>query len=306
MSSFGIMYHHFCDERHPKGQGAISREELRKMLEFLGPERILPAEDWLERAIAGALGENDLCITFDDALLCQYDVAVPVLREFQLTAFWFVYSGVFEGRKEMLELYRHFRTTRFESIDEFYESFIRYLEQREPAVRKTLESFDPDTYLEAFPFYSRNDRVFRYLRDEVLRPDRYHEVMQGMMKECDYAIDEASQSLWMHDDHLLELAGGGHVVGLHSYSHPTRLAELSEPQQRSEYERNRDHLVRVLGAAPRVMSHPCNSYGKDTLSLLRDMGIECGFRANMAHIPDRSELEYQREDHANLMKEMEA
>jgi hypothetical protein len=48
------------------------------------------------------------------------------------------------------------------------------------------------------------------------------------------------------------------------------------------------------------MSHPCNSYNATTLSVLRELGITVGFRANMA-AGKISELEYPREDHANLV-----
>src|SRR6266550_8962669 len=93
MRPHGIMFHHFWDERgkHPRGQGAISGDELRAMIQFLGRDRILPAREWMEKAAAGTLREGDLCLTFDDNLRCQWDVARPVLRELGTTAFWFVY-----------------------------------------------------------------------------------------------------------------------------------------------------------------------------------------------------------------------
>ena len=53
------------------------------------------------------------------------------------------------------------------------------------------------------------------------------------------------------------------------------------------------------------MSHPCNSYNAATLSLLRELGITLGFRANMAKL-GLSELEYPREDHANLVRALAA
>ena len=63
------------------------------MLRFVGLRNILPADEWMARATSDRLDENDLCLTFDDALRCQYDVALPVLEKYGLTAFWFVYSG---------------------------------------------------------------------------------------------------------------------------------------------------------------------------------------------------------------------
>jgi hypothetical protein len=52
------------------------------------------------------------------------------------------------------------------------------------------------------------------------------------------------------------------------------------------------------------MSHPCNSYAIETIAILEKLGIRLGFRANMAAGPNRSGMEYPREDHANLLRMM--
>jgi peptidoglycan/xylan/chitin deacetylase (PgdA/CDA1 family) len=167
-----------------------------------------------------------------------------------------------------------------------------------------MEHFDPDTYMAAFPFYTRNDRIFRYLRDSVLGEARYDAVMQEMMRDSNFDAAGLSERLWMNDAHLKTLRDAGHIVGLHSYSHPTCLSDKNAAAQASEYQRNFDHLTRVLGEAPTSMSHPCNSYNADTIAILLRLGIRIGFRANMERIADCFPFEFPREDHANLMKAM--
>lgn len=303
MSAYGIMFHHFHDDQHPLGQGAISAQDLVEVINHVGREHILPAEEWMRRAGAGALQETDICLTFDDALRCQYDVALPVLRDFGLTAFWFVYSSVFEGNVEPLEVYRYFRTTHFESVDDFYQHFFQAVKDRFPEdYAAGMVGFEPDAYLAGFPFYTRNDRIFRYLRDRVVGPERYHAVMEALMTSFGFDIPAIVPKLWMTDDNLRILKGEGHVIGLHSYSHPTQLCALSPEGQREEYRKNYEHLERVLGKAPVCMSHPCNSYGPETLNLLADFSVTLGFRANMQHVADHSPFEFPREDHANIMK----
>ena len=82
----GIMFHHFCGGVHPQGQGAITAEELADLIEFVGPRRILPAEVWLVRCAGGTLRDGDVCLTLDDNLRCQYDIALPVLQAGDLVA----------------------------------------------------------------------------------------------------------------------------------------------------------------------------------------------------------------------------
>jgi peptidoglycan/xylan/chitin deacetylase (PgdA/CDA1 family) len=307
MSAYGVMFHHFHDDQHPQVQGSISARQLAELIEHVGRDDILPAQDWMRRAVQGALSDNDICLTLDDALRCQYDVALPVLRDLGLTAFWFVYSSVFEGTIESLEVYRYFRTTQFPSIDDFYEQFFVAVSAALPnEYASALDGFDPDAYLPGFPFYTRNDRTFRYLRDDVLEPARYDAVMTSMIKSSGFDGAGIAGKLWMTDGHLRTLHAEGHVIGLHSYSHPTHLSALSPESQKEEYRKNFNHLQRVLGRAPTSMAHPCNSYGPETLRILQELGIGLGFRANMEILTAGSPFEFPREDHAKIIKDMQS
>ena len=77
----------------------------------------------LQKFEENKLGEGDICLSFDDGLLCQFDVAAPILRSRNIKAFFFVYSSVFAANPDMLEIFRYFRTSCFENIDDFYELF---------------------------------------------------------------------------------------------------------------------------------------------------------------------------------------
>jgi len=307
MTAHGIMFHHFHGQGHPKGQGAISADDLARLLDHVGLADILPAEEWLHRAEEGTLGDSDVCLTFDDSLLCQYDIAYPVLKQLGLTAFWFVYSSVFEGNAEPLEIHRYFRTTSFSSIDEFYEQFHLAVNARFPEIlTRAMEGFVPESYLPMFPIYTRNDRIFRYLRDDVLGKEGFNALMQAMMDEKNVDTREIAKRLWMTDDQLRRLAQEGHVIGLHSHTHPTRMASLPAAEQEHEYRNNHSHVQRVVGVSPVAMSHPCNSYGPETLEILRGLGVRLGFRATMAEGPPPSPLEFPRKDHSNIMRELSA
>ena len=72
MAAYSIMFHHFHDAHLPKGQGAISAEELTELIKYVGRDRIIPAKEWMRRAQTGSLSDIDICLTFDDALRCQY------------------------------------------------------------------------------------------------------------------------------------------------------------------------------------------------------------------------------------------
>jgi peptidoglycan/xylan/chitin deacetylase (PgdA/CDA1 family) len=301
------MLHHFWDDIHPKGQGAITSREFVQIINFVGRQHILNADEWMRRVETNSLLATDVCLTFDDALLCQYDIAFPVLQELGITAFWFIYSGVFEGNLEPLEIYRYFRTTAFNTIDDFYEYFQKYVaEFHSVEYNKAMSSFDANNYLAAFPFYTPGDRLFRYLRDDVLGAARYHKLMNEIMNSKGFNIYELPELLWMNDKHLQNLHAAGHVIGLHSYSHPTRMADLGVQEQENEYRKNFNHIKSAVNESPVCVAHPCNSYSPDTLGVLKKLGLKFGFRSTMKRpdVPVSPQFEFAREDHANIIKEI--
>ena len=302
----GIMFHHFHDDhKHIVGQGSISAETFDRMLDFYSKEyHLINADEFLYKSQINTLKEDDVCITFDDGLLCQYDIAYPVLESRNLKAFFFVYTSPLDNVLEKIEIYRHFRFSCFKSIDEFYNAFFEILDIGNNV--DLLKDYDENNFLKDFPFYTANDKKFRYLRDYVLGEKKYYEIMDKMIEKSDYDIDENSKLLWLNKDNILDLYKHNHIVGLHSYSHPTSMVIKSKQEQEYEYATNKKELEDIINDKVISVSYPCNSYNDDTLEFMCNNGIQIGFRANMADLDKKiAYLEYPREDHANILRQME-
>lgn len=301
----GIMFHHFMNHIHPWSQGAINADTLKDIIEFVGRKNILSSEEWQERSRRGSLEKHHLCFTFDDSLLCQYDIAWPVMRELGITGFFFIYSSVFEGAHSNLEIYRYFRSKAFDSIDAFYDIYFAVMDEAFPGLyAEKMRHVDIDGYLIDYPFFSRGDRAFRYVRDHVLTPAQYEQLMDGLITRYGFDKNEIISKLWMTNAQIKELAAEGNAIGLHSYSHPIPISRLPAEAQAEEYRKNYEHIRLATGIAPSSMSHPANSYGRETLGILRGMGIRLGFRADMANVAHPSEFEWPRQDHTNLVNMM--
>ena len=303
-----IMFHHFHDEKHPVGQGSLSVNDFEDMLDWLQAKyQILNADEYLFHLENSSLKKNQICLSFDDALLCQSDIAAPILGKRKITAFFFVYSSPFCGDPDPLEVYRYFRTTNFSNIDEFYKAFFLMVRQSNELVYEEASlKYDSNSYLSAFPFYTLNDKWFRFLRDQVLGRDSYRMVMDQLMSQHKFDVSLASKKLWMSEANVRDLANSGHIIGLHSYSHPTTIHQLDLDAQHAEYEKNFDHLTLLLGESPIAMSHPCGNYNYSTLEILKKFGIKIGFRSNNSVTDIVSNLEVPRNDHANIFKEMKS
>jgi peptidoglycan/xylan/chitin deacetylase (PgdA/CDA1 family) len=302
------MFHRFRAEgAPPPGQGAVSGPEFETILRDVGLDRILSPQEWLARVRAGTLSDDHRCITFDDGLLSQYEVALPVLRRCGLTSFWFVFSTVLAGSADRNEIASYLASAVFPTFDEFAARF----EQCASFARERLNSPAFAEYAEHFrarwPLYSDVDIRFRYIRNTLLSRDEFSAIIDRMVEEAGLTVQEIASRLWMTSDHVKSLHDAGHVIGLHSHTHPFTLASLTRSQQEDEYRTNFEFLRAVTGRAPESMSHPLNSYTDETLDILRHMNIACGFRSNMS-VPDGqtrinpTSLEFSRVDSAELLK----
>ena len=304
------MFHHLHDGgRHLRGQGSISAEEFRQIIQYIGPERIITPYEWLGRLSSHQLKNEDICLTFDDSLLCQFEVALPVMEEYGIQAFWFIYSSVFEGFRSKFEMYRRFRCSYFDEINEFYELFFEKVD-KSPFSDKALTLINErslNKVISAAPFYSTEDAKFRIIRDQVLTPRSFEGFMDQIIQDYGIEEEDLGRHMWMTNENLLELRHLGHVIGLHSYSHPMVMATLPYQDQWNEYRRNLHHIQKVCESEVLSMAHPADSYNHETLEILRKLGIICGFRANNCFTPQSSDyesnnLELNREDHANILQ----
>ena len=118
----------------------------------------------------------------------------------------------------------------------------------------------------------------------------------------------------MSEFHLNKLNELGHLIGLHSHSHPFLLEDLPYNEQKKEYENNISILSEILNVDKnniKYMSHPNGSYNDDTLKILQELKIELGFKQIMTIEPEKgmrkinnSSLEIARQDHAKIIKMM--
>ena len=120
----GIMFHHFHDNGiHTKGQGSLSKDDFYKMIKFIGKKNILNADIFYEKFKDNKLKKNEVCLTFDDSIKCQIDIALPVLEDLNIKGYFFIYTSMFEGKPDNLEVFRYFRMNFFDDVDKFYKSF---------------------------------------------------------------------------------------------------------------------------------------------------------------------------------------
>ena len=165
-----------------------------------------------------------------------------------------------------------------------------------------------------FPLYSISDIKFRLVRDNYLTKSQYEETMFLMFKEKKFHHNDFAKKLFFQKSDLQTLDNLGHLIGLHSHNHPTLLEKLSYNEQKIEYENCLSSISDILNKPKneiKSMSHPCGSYNQHTLEILKEVGIELGFKQIMTIETEKgmnkinnSFLEIARQDHADILKRM--
>ena len=305
------MFHHFHDGGiHLKTQGSISKDDFYKIIKFIGKKNILNAEDFFFRFKEKRLKKNNVCLTFDDGIKCQMDVALPVLEDLNIKGFFFLYSSLFTGKPDLLEVYRYFRVNYFKNLDDFYDKFFNILNINLNEFFN-LSAKDVKNMLVRFPFYSINDVKFRLVRNKLLSKAKYDNTMKLMFNEKKFIPNKHYKNLFFEKKDLVKLHSLGHSVGLHSHNHPIAIEKLSYAQQKNEYQKNLKIFLDILKIKKndiKFMSHPCGSYNNDSLKILKDLGIELGFKQIMEIEIEKkmkkinnSSLEIARQDHAQIL-----
>jgi len=310
----GIMLHHFHDDKmHTRGQGSISKDDFYKLIKFIGRENILDADIFFEKFKKNKLKENEVCLTFDDGIKSQIDVALPVLEDLKIKSFFFVYTSLFNGKPDNLEIFRYFRMNYFKDINNFYINFYKVLNKNLNDFFNQNQTKIKNTKIK-FPFYSIEDIKFRLVRDVFLNKTAYEKIMFLLINEKKFEPEKFYSNLFFNSEDLKNLNKLGHLVGLHSHNHPTQLETMSYKKQKQEYKKNISIISKIINKPPneiKWMSHPCGSYNNNTLQILKEIGIELGFKQIMTIETEKgmktinnSFLEIARQDHVKILKMM--
>jgi len=305
----GLMFHRFCRLKSQKsGISTLNKSNFEKIINFVGRDRILNPNEWIQKIKNRKLENHHLCITFDDGLKSQIDVALPILNKFKIKAFWFLHSRIFFNNYDKNEIFSILILKKFKKLENFANKFINFckLNSNFFKTKGFNDYFKKESKL--YKFYSNSEHKYRYLRNVCFSKRKFEFLMENFCITYNLNINKFSKNIWMNKKNIINLSKSGHMIGMHSFSHPFKMSNLSKPEQEIEYKKNYSCIKSISKKKIVSMSHPLNSYNRTTLKILRKMGIICGFRANF-QIDDikkinPSYLELAREDSANLLQEI--
>lgn len=299
---FGAMFHHFKYGAEERSPGAISGDQFHGIVNYLSRETsIVGPSEFRSRLTGNSQNQSGVVLTFDDGLASHYHLVRPILTNLGIQGIFAIYSSVFSSDPDPLELFGAFRNQEFESFTDFWSEFLEEFSNYDAGLVNRLSEFDETQFLSEFPFYTSEEKKFRYARDVLLRREEYEAIMWSLIRahrEFDYK--KVVSQLWMSEKQVREIWEDGHEIALHSHTHPTRMDTLTKPEQEAEYFENFQWLSRIA-TRPSAVAHPCGRYDEITLDVLQSLGVDLGFKSTFDSLPIRSQLEVPRIDHTELL-----
>lgn len=307
----GIMFHNFHDsKKHLKVPGSITKHDLEKIINKVGKKNILNADTFYQFLKNKQLRKNHTCFTFDDGIKSQVDIALPILEKYKIKAFFFIYTSIFSDKPDFLEVYRYFRANFFKNQKCFYDLFYKVSEIEKRQIKKNFKKLITSKK-KLFPFYSIDDIIFRIARDELLTKKKYSSIMKKIFLLKKFNPKKILKNIFINKKDVSKLIKKGHIIGLHSHSHPTIMGKKNYTFQFREYYSCKKILEENFKQKIFCMSHPNGSYNKITLNILKKLNINLGFKQTLTveksmgmNKINNTDLEIARIDHSNLIKNL--
>lgn len=306
-----MMYHFIHREDDDpifRGLHGIDVDEFAEQLTFLSEHaKPLSHRELLERVDAQQdFTEPCFTLTFDDGFRQHYSNALPVLKRFGLEgSFYIPTKPLHEQSLHILEKQRLCQYNLFDDYRDFLEAFYESLRavlasDKHALAAPTQKNIQARAnYLAQHPFYSNEERFYRYLRDEILNQDEFNRVIHALFAQH-YDESEAVNQYCLGNRELAELISAGMHIGGHSHSHP-HLDKLDNEAGFEEISTGLKLLEEQTRQKIQSFSYPFGSYNNENVRQLQKCGIRYAYTTgNRTCVSPASPWELTRIDAANF------
>ena len=217
---------------------------------------VVPLAQAIELLKSGELPARTACVTFDDGYADNFLHALPVLKQWQIPATFFVASGFLNGgmmwNDVVLESIRHLEDDQLDlqtvGLDQYH---LGNLQQRQQLAAQLLPTI------------------------KYMLPGQRNEVTQHL---AELAKHQLPDDLMMTTDQLKQLHASGMEIGGHTVSHPI-LSSLTTQQVEQEISDGAEQLSALLdGANIRYFAYPNGKpeqdFTNEHANIVKQLGFE--------------------------------
>ena len=250
-----LIFHRVVPSRDDMRPGEPTAAEfdwqMRLLREHFHP---LSLEEATTRLADGSLPNRAVCVTFDDGYADNEQVALPILKRYDIPATVFVSTGYLNGGRmwndTVIEALRNWRSDEAR-LDEL--GLARYALGSFSARREAAEDV--------------------LTRIKHLDPVERQRIVDAIAERSGGLPDD----LMMNDEQVRNLARGGVTIGAHTVTHPI-LASVAPEAARQEISASKAHLEGLLQREVAAFAYPNGLPERDYGDAHRAIVEESGFR----------------------------
>lgn len=254
-----LIYHRVLPEPDPLRPWEIDAESFKQHLEWIsGVFNVLPLQEAVKALQANKLPMRSLCITFDDGYLDNAEIALSLLKKYQMVATFFCTSAFIEGgmmwNDQVIEAVRSWPSENISvsrlSLDNLP---LNTLEDRAKSAEKILNKLK---------YFEKTERA---------------NIAQTLFEQSGAIPGQQMMSA----KEILHIHNQGMEIGGHTHNHPI-LSNLNSDDARYEIEHNKKTLEAILNQKISSFAYPNGKPGKDFLPEHSQMVSDSGYKTALS------------------------
>ena len=193
-------------------------------------------------------------VTFDDGYIDNYELAYPILQQFEIPGVFFIPTMILDGGAP------------------FWWDVVAWLVRNS---RNNLICYDPEMGKQVNLNQQSREDVIREILQNIKTKTTcdYQGYLKHLASECSMSLEtlvrEPNAPLFMSERMIVEMHRNGMVFGSHGHTHRI-LSHLSLDEQEQELAQSKQKLATVLRESPLLLSYPVGSkraFSQDTMRL---------------------------------------
>lgn len=279
-----VMYHYVRDlpqTRFPQIKGMLL-DDFRQQVTDLSEHFEMPSFEACTDYLRGSYKpKRDLCLlTFDDGLKEHYREVTPILAEHKVPGVFHAITACSGGDTVVPVHMNHFLMA---GID--FDTYHKGLMEQIGINNNVLDTISIDDARRTYPWDTADVAVFKYFFNFVVDPAIRDTAVRHLFEKHIGPEKDFADELYFNWDEAREMQAAGMVIGGHTHMHRP-LSSLSSAELKDDLETCTSILRREL--KPQPLWAFCYPYGKrdsytaETISLLKDLGWDCGFTTESA------------------------
>ncbi|MDO9047793.1 MAG: polysaccharide deacetylase family protein [Methylobacter sp.] len=252
---FILIYHRVLDKPDFMRPGEVDNAAFTWQMELLAKYfNVLPLHDALQKMQIHTLPSRAVCITFDDGYADNYTNALPILKQFNLSATFFIANGFLNGG-------RMWNDTVIEAVRNF------------PLPELDLAAID----LGRFDVSDQSKK--RQTAEQIIGQIKHLPAVQRDQLAAHVGMQSQNLpgNLMMTTEQLKQLYQSGMEIGGHTVNHPI-LAKLDNQIAEQEVTVNKIFLENILNTSLRFFAYPNGKpdqdYNQQQIPLIKNAGYQ--------------------------------